>query len=308
MLTISDSIPDALKQVCQWVCFDKNKKPISATTGSPVAWQNNLACFEDAKAYAGQFELGLGFCFAGQTEFFGIDLDGCVNPKSGAIETWAMAIVELASSYTEVSMSGTGLKIICRSSLADNLKKIDFGDVKHGEHRQQAEFKTKSGYFALTGWLHPKLQREQLMNQLDPAQLHARIENYKRSLAYDVKTPPAISGQGGHAATVSVACNHVHGFGQTPNEAAILMTDWNQKCVPPWSESELQHKLDWANKREDSNGRQRGYLLNESKKSQSLLGVLEDELHEFQLANTTPSSHPESAESNYHPFPVDLFS
>jgi hypothetical protein len=53
----------------------------------------------------------------------------------------------------------------------------------------------------------------------------------------------------------------VHGFGLSPNEAAILILGWNSRCIPPWSTSELQHKLNEADKREDGNGRPRGYLL-----------------------------------------------
>lgn len=57
------------------------------------------------------------------------------------------------------------------------------------------------------------------------------------------KSPPAISGQGGHGATYRVACALVWGFGLEPDEAFPLMLEYNATCAPPWSQHELWHKL-----------------------------------------------------------------
>ena len=41
----------------------------------------------------------------------GVDLDGCRDPRTGAIAEWAQELIDRFNSYTEVSPSGTGVKI-----------------------------------------------------------------------------------------------------------------------------------------------------------------------------------------------------
>jgi hypothetical protein len=49
--------------------------------------------------------------------FVGIDLDGCRDPDSGAVESWAQAVVERFPTYCEVSPSGTGVHLILEGTL-----------------------------------------------------------------------------------------------------------------------------------------------------------------------------------------------
>ncbi len=73
------------------------------------------------------------------------------------------------------------------------------------------------------------------------------IDLERRALAYLAKLPPAISGQGGHAATYTAATALVHGFGLDPELAlALLQQEYNPRCEPPWSEKELRHKVEDA--------------------------------------------------------------
>ncbi len=73
------------------------------------------------------------------------------------------------------------------------------------------------------------------------------IDLERRALAYLAKLPPAISGQGGHAATYTVATALVHGFGLDPELAlALLQQEYNPRCEPPWTEKELRHKVEDA--------------------------------------------------------------
>src|SRR5262249_7521773 len=48
-----------------------------------------------------------------------IDLDKCRDPQTGAIQPWAGLIVSEVDSYTEVSPSGTGLRIVARGRKPD---------------------------------------------------------------------------------------------------------------------------------------------------------------------------------------------
>jgi hypothetical protein len=54
---------------------------------------------------------------------------------------------------------------------------------------------------------------------------------------------PAIAGSHGHTALFNATRALVHGFGFTPGEARPFLDEFNQRCQPPWSEGELNHKL-----------------------------------------------------------------
>ena len=70
---------------------------------------------------------------------------------------------------------------------------------------------------------------------------------FTRAKAYLAQCEPAIAGQGGHNQTFKVACKLVKGFGLDAETAYTLMlTDYNPRCTPPWSEKELRHKTQSA--------------------------------------------------------------
>ncbi len=62
--------------------------------------------------------------------------------------------------------------------------------------------------------------------------------------------PPAVSGQNGHNKTFSVAMALIEGYGLTVDEARPLLQAYSARCVPPWPESDIEHKLSdaWKNK------------------------------------------------------------
>jgi primase-polymerase (primpol)-like protein len=60
---------------------------------------------------------GIGFVVSKEDDFCGLDLDGCRNPETGAIENWAMEVITAVESYTEVSPSETGIRIFAKAEL-----------------------------------------------------------------------------------------------------------------------------------------------------------------------------------------------
>ena len=48
--------------------------------------------------------------------YVGIDLDDCRNPETGEIAAWAQEIIDRFDSYTEVSPTGTGVRILIRTA------------------------------------------------------------------------------------------------------------------------------------------------------------------------------------------------
>jgi AAA domain len=54
---------------------------------------------------------GIGFCLF-NSDIAAFDIDHCRDPTTGAIDSWASNLVERVGSYTEITVSGTGLRII----------------------------------------------------------------------------------------------------------------------------------------------------------------------------------------------------
>jgi hypothetical protein len=91
-----------------------------------------------------------------------------------------------------------------------------------------------------------------------------RPDTWDRATAYVRECPAAVSGSGGHGQTMSVARGVVCGFGlgfQVGYD--LLQAHYNPRCVPPWSERELRHKCEDAERTPDPAGRPWGYLLKE---------------------------------------------
>src|SRR5262249_16873673 len=97
---------------------------------------------------------------------------------------------------------------------------------------------------------------------LTPAEM-SRVQ--KRARAYLAKLPPAIEGHGGDKQTFTAACHLILDFGLSPPEALPLLREYNERCRPRWTEAELIHKLQEADKRTEP----RGTLLNPSSLQES---------------------------------------
>lgn len=70
------------------------------------------------------------------------------------------------------------------------------------------------------------------------------MENLNACMAYIEKLPAAVSGSGGHNATLqaALACKR---FGLSGDEMWNVMRWFNEhRCQPKWSEKELRHKVD----------------------------------------------------------------
>ena len=85
----------------------------------------------------------------------------------------------------------------------------------------------------------------------------------ERAIAYIQTCDPSVSGERGHDTAFRIACALVLGFDLDPDDAFAIMRDhWNDRCDPPWSESELRHKVESANGQPG----ERGHLRNAERK------------------------------------------
>lgn len=100
------------------------------------------------------------------------------------------------------------------------------------------------------------------------------------------KMPPAISKSGGHNATFAVARVLLQGFDLGRAEARAILDEYNQRCEPPWSDRELEHKLNQADKCDGYQASEglmpRGYLRDQG-------GADDREEHEPESAPATPA-------------------
>ncbi len=81
----------------------------------------------------------------------------------------------------------------------------------------------------------------------------------ERARRYIAKCPPAISGERGHDATFHVAAVLWNGFGLSEAETLGLIGEYNERCLPRWSEAELIHKVRSAANAQHSDPR--GFLV-----------------------------------------------
>ena len=114
-------VPSDLETIPQWVCWRyavvdgrQTKIPVNPRTGgnaktdTPSTWVD----FETALAYYDRnpaYVSGVGLVLRG-TDLVGVDLDHCIDDK-GIIAPWALAYARSFNTYTEVSPSGTGLRM-----------------------------------------------------------------------------------------------------------------------------------------------------------------------------------------------------
>ena len=70
----------------------------------------------------------------------------------------------------------------------------------------------------------------------------------ERARRYLLRVEPAIAGQHGDVHTYRVCCRIARGFALDDADAFAALTEWNARCLPPWSERELIAKILHARK------------------------------------------------------------
>ena len=118
------NIPHELKALPQWVLWrietrngDKpTKVPYTAFNGrkakpnDPKTWANFGVTKRTYNRNKEKYT-GIGFVLTNNDPYVGWDLDDCRNSETGVIEPWAQEIIDRLNSYTEISPSGTGIRL-----------------------------------------------------------------------------------------------------------------------------------------------------------------------------------------------------
>ena len=90
----------------------------------------------------------------------------------------------------------------------------------------------------------------------------------QRARAYVATMPPAIEGQNGSGACFRAACVLCVRFRPFVGGSVPLLLEYSDRCVPPWSEKQLQHKLADAAKKAAENPDKVGLLAREQEKKE----------------------------------------
>ncbi len=161
------NIPDELTQLAQWVTWRlKWDAKTSRWTKAPTVSGSNIGAKSTDKktwdvfpACLSAYEMGradgVGFVLSAADKYTGIDLDGCIDLDTGEFEAAALAIVEALNSYTELSPSGTGLRIIIRAKMPrdENGKTRNrcAASWKRGDEKAEIEIYDTARYLTITG-------------------------------------------------------------------------------------------------------------------------------------------------------------
>jgi hypothetical protein len=99
-------------------------------------------------------------------------------------------------------------------------------------------------------WLFAMCRRERVVHAPQRAPARQQTERdtvLSRAYHYIERADPAVSGSGGHNHTFSLCLRLATNFPELSiDELWPVLCSWNIACVPPWSESELRHKLNDA--------------------------------------------------------------
>ena len=155
------AIPRVMRERAQWLVREADKSPHSARTRHRVdaTMPHTWSSLEYAQqAMVESSYPGLGFALSPDDSICCVDLDKCRNPETGAIEARALAIVGRLRSYTEVSLSGTGLHIFVLGELPS----------MHRQKTTGIEIYSQGRYIAFTGdrygeWSEIEYRGEELL-------------------------------------------------------------------------------------------------------------------------------------------------
>ena len=196
-----DRVPAELRELPQWVVWKlEARKGQPKPTKIPYqAWTGDKADSTDAATWA-TFEAaraaflrggysGIGFVFSPADPYAGIDLDGCRNIETGEIAPWAAAILSRLNSYSEVSPSGSGVKIIVRAvHPGQGFRKA----LKDGTGYEMYD---AARYFTVTGQALPDFADRIVERHGEFAAIHREIFTGKEKASPKVK--PAASRSAG---------------------------------------------------------------------------------------------------------------
>jgi putative DNA primase/helicase len=171
------AIPTELRSHAQWVVWrweirkGKWNKPPYQLSGK-LAKANDATTWVSFEAVIEAFENGaydgIGFVLTDDDLYAMADLDHCLD-SAGNVKAWAAEVVEQLSSYTEITPSGEGLRVIVKAALPPGGRKRGMPNGGGVELYDRLRYMTMTGNH-LAGTPETIEERQKKM-----AGLHARL-------------------------------------------------------------------------------------------------------------------------------------
>jgi RecA-family ATPase len=234
-------IPEDLKSRPQWILWryvlrpgeSKPDKVPTTQTGQNLTGytegNGHMAFQEAVKAYQSNRQAaGIGFVVMPSDGLIGVDMDNCLNPETGEMADWASQHVEALSTYTEISPSGTGVRMFVRGELPPN----------HIKKQGSREIYTQGRFLTITGRAIgeecPKLpERREAVSQY----IQAMEAERGNSPQPETDNTPAKSGDildGNRDVTLTSLAGTLRREGFKENEIEAALHEINRtRCKPP---------------------------------------------------------------------------
>ena len=194
------NIPAGLTDLDRWVNWDFRRRGgnpkwtkvpqlpngLPASIADPETWHD----FDTVVAAATENSRGIGFVFTGDG-IVGGDIDDCRDPATGQMQPWAVRLIELLNTYTEISPSSTGVKMFVRGRLPENFRK------KHArpDGSGAVEIYGDGRYFTVTGQWLEGTPAEVHERTLELSRVYQIVSQWKQSKAEALPhraSPPSV--------------------------------------------------------------------------------------------------------------------
>jgi hypothetical protein len=142
-----ENVPAELKTDERWVTCDEYKVPLiaiengacfAASSTNADTWRSYETAFRTYQE--NEHIAGVGRVIETNEPYVGVDLDDCLEPKTGEITAWAQTIIERLNSYAEISPSLSGIKIWVKAP-----------EVTRAYKKPGLEVYPRGRYFTVTG-------------------------------------------------------------------------------------------------------------------------------------------------------------
>jgi P4 family phage/plasmid primase-like protien len=193
-------VPQTLKALPNWVTFESkdSKAPMisgtsqNAKSNDPSTWVDYTTACENIRAGKGYTGLGFVTDGANSNNLVGFDFDGCRNPETGELTEWTTRMLSvLGATYSEVTVSGTGLRAWVIAPLGKNIKfEMGLTPLYYGKN-QKLEVFGDGLYFTMSGNRLPNAPSEILT--LDATKM-GEVLALAHSLAVEAPKPEKVRG------------------------------------------------------------------------------------------------------------------
>ena len=241
----ADVLPQSLRERSQWITWalvpkgdgKPAKVPTDPQTSRSINGQDSAHWMSFPEAVAA-FEAnprlaGIGYVLTPDDGVTGIDMDGCRDPDSGKVADWAMAHIRQFQSYSEISPSGTGIRILAAGK----------PEAGHPTANGQREIYSKARFLTITGdcmAARGELREapeavKQYLGMMRPE----KTDTGQPDNAGDGSGMPHLIGENrNNTLTKEAGWLRRHGYSADEIEAALLKVNAN-RCRPPLDDSEV---------------------------------------------------------------------